>query len=259
VTSTPKSVSAPLRALLLLGSTLALGACSTANGPDPGRSVNERMFRLNQGIDRVALAPLAEGYRAVTPDLLRTMIGSFYDNLRVPRTFLNDLLQGKPLAAVQDLGRVTINVVAGIGGLIDVASEMGIPHNEEDFGQTLGRWGVPPGAYVVLPIFGPPFNGPNNPRDILTWIPDVATDPTIWVNAAGLGFVRTVDTRARYLDELAQLKRDSIDFYVGVRDLYMQRREAEIRDGAPPERRDNEDLYEVEDDDQGAQTNDSQP
>jgi phospholipid-binding lipoprotein MlaA len=235
-----------LRALALGTAVIALGACSTANGPDPGREVNEKIFGFNQRIDGIALEPVAEGYRSVMPELLRVMIGSFYDNLRVPRTFVNDLLQGKPLAAAQDLGRLTINVVAGIGGLVDVASEMGIPRNEEDFGQTLGRWGVPAGAYVVLPVLGPPFNGPNNPRDIAMWPLDLATDPTIWVNATGLGVVRIVDSRARYLEELAQLEKDSIDYYVGVRDLYIQQRESDVRDGAPAPSATTDELYDID-------------
>jgi phospholipid-binding lipoprotein MlaA len=250
-----------LHASLLLAAVMALGACSTANGPDPGRAVNEKLFAFNDGLDDIALRPVAKGYKAVMPELLRTMVGSFYDNLRVPRTFLNDLLQGKPLAALQDFGRLSINLVAGVGGLVDVASEMGIPRNEEDFGQTLGRWGVPAGAYVVLPVVGPPFNAPNNPRDIVMWPLDLATDPTIWVNATGLGVVRTVDSRARYLEELAQLKKDSIDYYVGVRDLYRQQREADVRDGAPAASESDEDLYDTSelDEDEGATADEVQP
>ena len=256
-----RAYSRRLRAPLLLAAVMALGACSTANGPDPGRELNEQIFAFNDGLDGVVLMPVAKGYKAVMPELLRTMVGSFYDNLRVPRTLLNDLLQGKPLAALQDFGRFSINVVAGVGGLVDVASEMGVPRNEEDFGQTLGRWGVPAGAYVVLPVFGPPFNSPNNPRDIAMWPLDFATDPTIWVNATGLGFVRVVDSRARYLEELAQLKKDSIDYYVGVRDLYRQQREADVRDGAPAASDVDDDLYDTSelDEEEGASADEVQP
>ncbi len=249
-----------LRALLLVGAVLALGACSTANGPDPWRGTNEKIFRMNNYIDKVLLEPAARGYDAATPGMLQLMVGNFFDTLKVPRTFVNDVLQGKPLAATQDLGRLAANLIAGLVGLVDVASEMGIPKNEEDFGQTLGRWRAPPGPFVVLPVIGPPFNGPNTVRDIAAWPLDVATDPTIWVSAFGLGIVRTVDSRARYLEELGQLREDSIDYYVGVRDLYLQGRASDIRDGAPAPGADEEDLYELEEDEaEGAETDDAQP
>jgi phospholipid-binding lipoprotein MlaA len=241
-----------LRALLLLGSLLALGACSTVDGPDPGRHLNEKVFRFNEGFDKHLLEPVAKGYDVVAPSLLELMIGNFFENVTVPRTLLNDLLQGKPLAAVQDLGRVTINVIAGMGGLVDVASEMGIPKNEEDFGQTLGRWGSGPGAYLVLPLAGP-----SNVRDTLTAPLDIATNPTTWVNVFGLSVVRIVNTRAKYLDEIDQARKDAVDYYVFVRDAYLGSRERAVLDGkAAPAG--NDDLYELDDEDEeGAEATDA--
>lgn len=241
------------RALLLLAAAFAASACSTANGPDPYRRLNHPIYRFNEGLDKGLLEPVAKGYDVVTPGLFQTMIGNFFTNLTVPRTMLNDLLQAKPLKATQDLGRVLINTVAGMGGFIDAASEMGIPKNEEDFGQTFGRWGVGPGPYIVLP-----FAGPNDVRDTLTSPLDIATNPTTWVNVFGLSVVRVVNTRAQYLEEIDQARRDAVDFYVFQRDAYLSSRERAVNDGATPQKTD-EDLYELDEDDtEGAETTDAQ-
>jgi phospholipid-binding lipoprotein MlaA len=243
-----------LRALLLLGAVLALGACATGTGPDPWREANEPIFRFNEGFDKKLLEPVAEGYDVVAPGLFQIMIGNFFENLTVPRTLFNDLLQGKPLAATQDLGRLTINTLAGMGGLVDVASEMGIPRNQEDFGQTLGRWGASPGPYVVLPLAGP-----NSVRDTLASPLDIATNPTTWVNVFGLSVVRVVNTRAQYLEEIDQARRDAVDYYVFVRDAYLSSRERDVRDGAAAPAAD-DDLYDLDelDEEEGAETNDAQ-
>jgi phospholipid-binding lipoprotein MlaA len=240
------------RAPLLAFAVLALGACSTANGPDPWRETNERVFRFNEGLDKIVLEPVAEGYDVVAPSLLQLMIGNFFDNLTVPRTFFNNLLQGKPIAATQDLGRLVVNTLAGMGGLVDAASEMGIPKHQEDFGQTFGRWGAGPGPYVVLP-----GAGPNSVRDTLAAPFDIATNPTTWVNVFGLSVVRVVNTRAQYLEEIDQARKDAVDYYVFVRDAYLSSRERAVRDGqaAPAD----EDLYDLDEleDEEGAETPDA--
>ena len=125
---------------------LSLGACSTANGPDPGQGVNRPIFGLNEGVDKVLLAPVATGWDVIMPDFAIKGIDNFFDNLRMPRTMFNDFFQVKPMRAEQDLGRFLINATAGIVGPINVATPFDIPHNWEDFGQTLARWGVPPAA-----------------------------------------------------------------------------------------------------------------
>ena len=242
------------KALLLLGALLAGSACSTANGPDPWRETNEKVFRFNEGVDIKLLEPVAEGYDTVTPGLFQIMIGNFFTNLTVPRTFLNNVLQADALGATQDLGRVVINTIAGVAGLIDVASEMGIPKNEEDFGQTVGRWGAGPGPYVVLP-----FAGPYNVRDTLAAPVDIATNPTTWVNVFGLSVVRVVNTRAQYLEEIAQARKDAVDFYVFQRDAYLSRRERDVRDGEAAPAAD-DDLYDLDelDEVEGAENTDAQ-
>jgi phospholipid-binding lipoprotein MlaA len=246
-----------LHALALLAALALTSACATTADPDPWRRTNERVFRFNEHVDRGLLEPVAKGYDAVTASFFQILIGNFFENTTVPRTFMNNVLQGKALPAVQDLGRFSLNLIAGIGGLVDVASEMGIPKNEEDFGQTLGRWGAGPGPYVVLP-----FAGPNNVRDTLAAPVDIATNPTTWVNVFGLSVVRVVNTRAQYLEEIAQARKDAVDYYVFVRDAYLSSRERAVRDGAAPEAVD-DDLYDIDDLEdeatEGAETDDAQP
>jgi len=231
-----------IRAAALAGAALLLGACSTERGPDPWRNTNEKMFRFNERFDKSFFEPVAKGYDTVMPTLFQTMIGTFFETLTVPRTFVNDLLQGKPVAAAQDLGRLGVNVVAGMLGFVDVASEVGIPKNEEDFGQTFGRWGAGPGPYLVVP-----FAGPNNLRDVLATPLDLAANPSTFVNATGATVVRLVNTRAQYLEEIDQARKDSIDFYVFQRDAFLTRRAREVLDGKTPEIDD--DLYELDDED----------
>jgi len=243
-----------LRALALLGVALALGACSTASGPDPWRNTNQKIFRFNEGFDKNLLEPVAKGYDVVSPGFFQKMIGNFFVNLTVPRTLLNNVLQGKPVAATQDFGRLLVNTTVGVGGLFDVASKADIPKNEEDFGQTFGRWGVGPGPYIVLP-----FAGPNDVRDALAAPFDVASNPTTWVNVFGLSIVRVVNTRAQYLEEIDQAREDAVDYYVFVRDAYLSSRANGVRDGAAAPATD-DDLYDLDelDEEEGAQTPDAQ-
>lgn len=246
-----------LRVLSLLAALLALGACSTANGPDPWREGwNEPVHNFNESFDKRLLEPVAKGYDTVAPGVFQIAIGNFFENLTMPRTFLNDVLQAKPVKAAHDLQRLLLNTVAGVGGLIDVASMTGrIPKNKEDFGQTLGRWGVGPGPYFVLPLAGP-----NNVRDTLASPVDIATNPTTWVNVFGVSVVRVVNTRAKYLEEVAQGRKDAVDYYVFVRDAYLSSREAAVRDGKSAPAASDEDLYELEEDEaEGAATDDAQP
>jgi len=171
-----------LIALLVLLSSIALGGCSTApivkgNSPDetvfsaqeldsadvdwpldvydPLEGMNRTIYRFNYHADRWVLIPAVNAYRFVTPDIVRKGIVNFFDNIFGIRTLMNQILQGRPVRALQTTGRIVVNTTLGIGGLIDVATPLGIRYDEEDFGQTLGVWGVKPGAYLVLPFFGP--------------------------------------------------------------------------------------------------------
>jgi phospholipid-binding lipoprotein MlaA len=230
-----------LHTLALLAALALTSACATTGDPDPWRPMNQRIYAFNEGFDQKVFEPVAEGYDAVTGNFVQVMIGNFFQNLAVPRTLVNNILQGKAVEANQDFGRLLVNMTVGLAGLFDVASKAGIPKNEEDFGQTFGRWGAGPGPYLVIP-----FAGPNCVRDTVAAPLDIVTNPTTWLNVFGLSLVDVVNTRAQYLEEIAQAREDAVDFYVFQRDAYLSSREREIRDGAAPEAAD-DDLYDIDD------------
>jgi phospholipid-binding lipoprotein MlaA len=155
---------------LSLNSVTAMAEESEIN--DPWEDFNRGVFNFNESLDRAILKPVAQGYRFIMPDVAEQGVSNFFDNLRDVVTFFNNVLQLKPVEATQDLSRVLINTTIGIGGLFDVASTMNIPKNDEDFGQTLGAWGVESGPYLVLPLFGP-----STVRDGVGIIPDMYLDP----------------------------------------------------------------------------------
>jgi phospholipid-binding lipoprotein MlaA len=223
-----------------------LPGCAT-NGPDPLESWNRPVFAFNEGVDKYVLEPVATGWDAVAPDAVQTGVRNFFDNLNMPVTLLNDLLQWKPLAAVQDLGRILVNTIAGVGGLIDVASMIEIPENQEDFGQTLGRYGVPAGAYLVIPVLGS-----SSVRDVWKYPADAAATPHIyfvprWVSYAARA-VEMVNLRAYYLEEVREDRESAFDFYVFVRNAYLQNRRRKVTDTTEQPSELQDDLYEFEDD-----------
>ena len=234
---------------LLAGMVAAFGnACSTAQGPDPWRGYNAPVFAFNDGLDRFVLGPVARGWGWLAPDFVLTGVDNFFRNLDLPRTFVNDLLQGKPLDASHDVGRFVVNSSLGVAGLVDVASWLGIRENREDFGQTLGRWGVPAGPYGLLPIF--PFRC--TVRDWLAFPLDFAMDPLFVVGLVsqtpiyGSGVVDVVNRRAINDEQIEENRREAIDWYVFVRDACLQDREGEVTDDAEPTAEEEEDLYEIE-------------
>ena len=229
-------------ALLLLAS-----ACSTANGPDPARGYNEPVFGFNDGLDRGLLGPVARGWDWLMPGFVLTGVDNFFRNLDVPRTFVNDLLQAKPLPAVHDLGRFVVNTTVGVVGLVDVASMLRIQDNREDFGQTLGVWGTPAGAFMLVPVL--PFRC--TVRDWLAYPVDLAMDPAFAAGfpfqyVYGSGVADVVNRRAINDPEIEENRREAIDWYVFVRDACLQDREGEVTDGAEPTAAEEEDLYGVE-------------
>lgn len=229
---------------------LALGGllpgCAT-NGPDPLESWNRPVFAFNEGVDKYVLEPAATGWDAVAPEVVQTGVRNFFDNLNMPVTLVNDLLQLKPLAAAQDLSRILVNTTAGIGGLIDVASMIELPENDEDFGQTLGRYGVPSGAYLVIPVLGP-----SSVRDVWKYPADAAVTPHVYFVPRWASYTmraaEIVNLRAYYLEEVRENRESAFDFYVFVRNAYLQNRRRKVTDTTeqPPELQD--DLYEFEDD-----------
>jgi len=228
-----------LSVLLLLGALGGLGGCATTGGnpDDPLERYNRAMFTFNDGLDKAVIKPVAGGYKAVMPGFARTGVTNFFANLGDIWIGINNMLQGKLGTGVSDFGRFAMNTTVGILGLFDVASNAGLDKHNEDCGQTLGRWGVGSGAYVVLP-----FLGPSNVRDGFSLLAvDWHGDPLWYVGNVAtrneLYGVRLVDTRANLLDASQLLEEAALDRYSYVRSAYLQRRRSLIYDGdAPPER-----------------------
>ncbi len=225
----------------LLGGLLAamLAGCATVGTEyrdprDPWEPFNRAMYQFNDGLDRALIKPVAEGYKAVVPTPVDKGITNFFSNLSDVRSAANNLLQLKVTRAASDVGRVVINTTVGVLGFVDVATNMNIPRYNEDFGQTLGVWGVPPGPYLVLPLFGP-----SSGRDAIGIVADSYADPVTYVDDDGLRWglraVRVVDRRADLLGASRVLEEAALDSYRFVREAYLQRRENDVFDGNPPE------------------------
>lgn len=213
-------------ALLLL--VVLTGCASTSSPHDPLEGFNRAMFKFNDTIDKTALQPAATVYRDLTPSFVRTGIGNFFGNLGDIWTAVNNLLQGKVMAGGSDILRVSLNTVLGFGGVLDIASEAGLEKHREDFGQTLGYWGVRSGPYIVLPIFGP-----STLRDTVALPIDLSADPwhykrPVAVRTVGI-VVREVDQRAAFLSASKLFEEAALDPYEFTRDAFLQRRESRIR------------------------------
>ena len=197
------------------------------NQNDPWEGFNRAVFNFNEGLDRAVLKPVTQGYRYVTPQIAQTGVNNFFENLKDVRTFFNNLFQGKIHNAMEDISRITFNTTFGLAGLIDVATPMGIAKNNEDFGQTLGHWGMSSGPYVVLPLFGP-----STVRDTAGMVPDWFIDPVYYIDDDATRLseraLRVIDTRSQLLDAERII---SGDRYIFIRDAYLQRREFLINDG----------------------------
>ena len=203
---------------------------------DPLEPLNRVIFKFNELFRGFILGPATEIYSIFIPPPVRTAIGNVLANLRTPIVLANDVLQGRPGAAWQTTQRFAINSTLGIGGIVDRAAKMGIEAHDEDFGQTMGVWGVGEGFYLVLPLFGP-----SNPRDAVgkhvvdgyfdpldMWLDNTNRDAAVWARTS----VGGVDTYSGVVDELDQIRKTSIDFYAALRSMYRQKRAAEIRNGA---------------------------
>ncbi len=218
--------------LLLLTGCASLPQNATPDPRDPFERFNRGAFAFNDGLDRSVIRPLARGYKTVTPQPVQTGVTNFFANASYPITLVNDVLQGKFKAALSDTGRFLLNTTFGIGGLLDPATQSGLDLNDEDFGQTLGKWGVPPGAYVVLP-----FLGPYTIRDGIGDLADNVAEPRSYIDDTttrwGLWAFDKFETRVRLLEADALLDRAG-DSYAFVRSAYLQRREYLVRDGDVP-------------------------
>ena len=229
----------PLKAIYQRGAVvlcLLLSACATpmaerSDPRDPYENLNRKVFVVNQVFDQVLLKPVARGYSNYAPNFIQDTVGNFFGNLADVWTAVNNFLQGKPREGIQDTGRVAVNTVFGVAGLADVATKLGFPKHQEDFGQTLGVWGVKPGPYVMLPLFGP-----STMRDAVAKPLDLYADPLNLSTRADVEYslraMRLVDDRARLLPTTDMIEKVALDPYQFVRDAHFQQREARVNDAS---------------------------
>ena len=231
-----------LSQIALAASLLLVGCASapTANPKDPWEPMNRSVASFNDKVDDNVLKPLATGYRNVVPDLIQTGVRNVFNNFAYMWSTVNNLLQLKPINTAESLGRVIVNTVFGIYGIFDVATYIKLERHPEDFGQTLGYWGVPNGPYLVLPLFGP-----STLRDGASLPIDFAVSPTQFVNDIPtrnqVFTLRLVSKRAELLKSGNMLEQASIDKYSFTRDAYLQYRRSQIYDGNPPDEEDSND------------------
>ncbi len=237
---------------LLMGTLCCAMGCAAAHSPavetnhDPLEGMNRGIFWFNTQVDDYVLEPVAKGWDKIAPDRLKKSVSNFFHNLGFPIVAVNNLLQGKVVRSASDVGRFAVNTTIGFLGFFDPATEWGLEQHNEDFGQTLGYWGVPPGPYLVLPFFGP-----SDPRDTV----GLAADSFSIVYAYfipfyatfGAGAVDVVNRRALVLREVRQIKEASFDYYIAVRNAYRQHRAALVSDQKEMSEKTQEELYEVED------------
>ena len=226
------------RLALALAALLASG-CATVQNPDPRdpyESVNRAVFSFNDGLDKAVLKPVATVYHDALPGPLRVMVRNFFSNISDVFIGVNNMLQGKPLEAVNDWARVAFNTTFGLAGINDVASEMGLEKHNEDFGQTFAVWGAGSGPYLVLPLFGP-----SDVRDGIGLGFDLYASPLLaYHNVAvrnSMAAVRTVNERSELLEASTIVEQAALDEYSFRRDFYLQRRRSLIYDGSPPRER----------------------
>jgi len=212
-----------------------LGGCASNGNPrDPLEPLNRGIYKFNDAVDNLLIKPAAEAYRDLIPQFVRTGISNFFSNINDVIVALNNLLQGKIPAAINDVGRILVNTTLGVFGFMDPATELGVEKNNEDFGQTLGFWGLGDGPYLVLP-----FLGPSSFRDTAGWAGDVYSWPVSYLDPNRhrnvLIAVRFVDVRAGLLEASKILETAALDPYEFVRDAYLQRRRNLVHDGNPPD------------------------
>lgn len=216
--------------------TLMSGCASGpgANPADPFEPFNRGVFRFNDAVDEAVLRPVATVYRNNLPLLVRTGVNNVFGNLGDVWNFANSVMQLRLRASAENFMRFNVNTIFGLGGLLDIATEAGIERHNEDFGQTLGRWGVPPGPYLVLPLLGP-----STIRDAAVLPIDRYGDPLLYVDSGvtrgSLAVLRVIDARSNFLRASQLLDDAALDKYSFSRDAHLQRRLNDVYDGNPPE------------------------
>jgi phospholipid-binding lipoprotein MlaA len=220
--------------MALVVMALSLAACATTNSRDPLEPMNRKIFGFNEAVDQVLIKPVAAGYAQVVPSFVQTAFSNVINNIKDVWSAVNLVLQGRPGEGAQEVLRVGINTTMGLGGLLDIATPMQLERHNEDLGQTFGVWGVPSGAYLVLPLFGP-----STVRDAVGLPADTYFSPTVLfhqvpdINAARV--MTLIHTRAQLLDATALMSDVALDKYAFVRDAYLQRRRNLIYNGDPPD------------------------
>ena len=227
-----------LKQIFFLALFCLLAGCATTQTTDKYTKddtlepANRVFFDVNETIDRALIKPVAEIYVDVTPNFIRTSITNFFDNLAYLNVILNDLLQGKINQGLSDVVRFVANSTMGIGGLFDVATPMGLPEHEEDFGQTLAVWGVDEGSYLYLP-----FLGPNSVRDSTNYVPSTLLNPFFYLSSTILfpvTAINAINKRANLLEASNIRDEAAVDPYSFTREAHLQQREYLIHDGNPP-------------------------
>lgn len=222
---------------LIAGGAFLASSCATAGSvaseQDPLEPFNRKMYAFNDAVDHVVLEPAAKGYRAVTTPIIREGVSNFVENLGEPVTFVNNVLQGRLPSAAGTAGRFVINTTAGVGGVVDTASAVGIQRTKADFGQTLGLWGVAPGPYLVLP-----FLGSSSPRDLVGTGADVAFDPLTWTKFDGRdtlritkGVLGVLSAREAAIETVDDVRSSQLDPYTTLRRFYVRNRAMQTHQG----------------------------
>jgi phospholipid-binding lipoprotein MlaA len=238
----------PAAALVVLLSLFFAGCATAPNARkdthDPLERVNRASYKVTDVVDRAVLRPVAKGYKAIAPQFVETGVSNFFSNLGQPTVIVNDFLQAKFKAGFSDTGRFLLNTTLGIAGLWDPATSVGLDKHDEDFGQTLGKWGVPSGPYLFIPLYGP-----STMRDAPAAVLDLYSDPQHYVERdsirLGIYGMNLIDTRARLL-ETDEAIQSAFDRYAFVRNAYLQRREYQVTDGATSPVEDDEPLEDPE-------------
>jgi phospholipid-binding lipoprotein MlaA len=219
------------RVVLALALVVLATACVSAPGTnDPFEGANRNVFAFNEGVDQNVLQPVARSYDKVAPDGFQTLLSNFYANLRFPTIFANNLFQGDPKAAAVTTGRFLANTFIGFFGFFDTATAWGLPRQEQDFGLTLGHWGVGPGPFLMLPLLGP-----SSARDLTGVVVDLPLSAPTWMLSFWVTgparILQIVNARAAFLETVDENRAAAFDYYVFTRDAFLSYREGRLRTG----------------------------
>ena len=209
------------------------GVTLGADPKDPFERWNRQVYAFNDGLDTAVLKPVATGYRDYVPSLVRTGVSNVFNNVADAWSAVNLFLQGRPIDGLNDTMRFAVNTVFGFGGVLDIMGEAGLEHHYEDFGQTLGKWGMGSGPYIVWPLLGP-----SAVRETIALPLDRSVSPALAFNDSGavlgIGVLQIINTRASLLSAGNLLDDIALDKYTFVRDAYLTRRRSLVYDGDPP-------------------------